>query len=95
MWLNDVNHSPKKKNSLIGLHAFTGNDSTSSFFRSGKLKYWGAMNSQEKFVYAFERLGNYQESINVVRHQMFMTKYVSDNKCIDMSALDPCPMLPM
>jgi hypothetical protein len=112
MWLNDVNHSPEKKNSLIGLHAFTGNDYTSSFFRRGKVKCWGVMKSQEKFVYAFERLGNewqlsselfalleefvchlygyHQKSINIVRHQMFMKKYASDNKCIDMSVLPPC-----
>ena len=111
MWINDVNHSPQEKNSLIGLLAFTRNNYTSSLFRRGKLKCWGAMNPQEKFVYAFERLGNewqlsselfalleefvchlygyHQKSMNIVRHQMFMEKYVSDNKCIDMSVLPP------
>ena len=48
----------QKKKALLGLHAFSGNDYVSSFFRKGKQAFWKAMSSEEEFVRLFTRLGS-------------------------------------
>ena len=46
-----------QKLSLIGFHAFTGNDYNSSFFRKGKQLCWKVLESKPKFVKTFCNLG--------------------------------------
>ena len=57
-WLSDVNLQENYRSSLIGFHAFTGNDYVSSFFRKGKQWCWKKMISEEKFVQCFIEFGD-------------------------------------
>ena len=56
-WLKDLSIDDSQSRAIIGMHAFSGNDYVSSFFRKGKKKCWQVMiqYSQES---AFEELGN-------------------------------------
>eukprot|EP00794_Sanderia_malayensis_P001870 gene1870-biopygen1697 len=49
--------SPIKRRAVVGLHAFSGNDYVSAFFRKGKKSPWKAMLKRQEFVNAFARLG--------------------------------------
>jgi hypothetical protein len=56
--LSDIEHlEPEIIDSLIGLHAFTGNDFASSFFKKGKPTCFKVLKSSSKFTAAFARLG--------------------------------------
>eukprot|EP00794_Sanderia_malayensis_P014842 gene14842-biopygen11931 len=58
MILSDIEIDECKKSSLIGFHAFTGNDYVSSFFRKGKAACWKVVNNNEKCVATFNSLGS-------------------------------------
>ena len=49
---------PEVKESLIGFHAFTGNDYVSSFYRKGKGVCWSALEKNPRFLPAFKDLGS-------------------------------------
>ena len=49
---------------LLGLHAFTGNDYVSTFFRKGKEKCWKVMRRSRKFEDTFGKLGKERELTN-------------------------------
>ena len=57
VWLNEVGHT-EYHHTLIGFHAFTGNDYVSTFFRKNKIVCWKHMAKNENFVEAFSSLGN-------------------------------------
>lgn len=57
LWLSDVDMSEDAKLSLIGFHAFTGNDYISSFFRKGKAVCWKVAEKNPRFLHAFKALG--------------------------------------
>ena len=46
------------KSSLIGFHAFTGNDCVSSIFRKSKKACWKVLRKNNRFVRAFSSLGS-------------------------------------
>lgn len=48
----------EKRKALIGLHAFSGNDYVSSFFRKGKMAVWKAMVKSQEFISFFAELGS-------------------------------------
>ncbi len=50
-----------QKKALIGLHAFTGNDIVSSFFRKGKPMCWNAIRNNRSFLRAFGQIGSSTE----------------------------------
>ena len=56
--------SAREKIALIGLHAFSGNDYVSAFFRKGKCAFWKAMLKQSQFLEAFCHLGKELEVTN-------------------------------
>ena len=56
IWLDEVAHNDYH-HTLIGFHAFTGNDFVSGFFRKGKLACWKTMLKNEQFINAFSSLG--------------------------------------
>ena len=43
---------------MLGLHAFTGNNYLSSFFRKGKERCWKLMQKYEEFEVCFTKLGS-------------------------------------
>ena len=47
----------EKKQALIGMHAFSGNDYASSFFKKGKLATWKVMLKSQEFIRLFAELG--------------------------------------
>ena len=49
--------SPEQKQALLGLHAFTGNDYVSSFFRRGKSLCWKLIQENAEFLEIFSELG--------------------------------------
>ena len=55
--LCDIAVSPLRASSTIGIHAFSGNDYMSSFFRKGKNICWEIMTKYTKFENCFAELG--------------------------------------
>ena len=51
----------EEKKAVVGLHAFSGNDYVSSFFRKGKKAFWKVMQKDQKYIRLFAELGNYSE----------------------------------
>ena len=51
----------EKKKALVGLHAFSGNDYVSSFFRKGMKAFWKVMLKHQEYIRLFAELGNYPE----------------------------------
>ena len=56
--LNEINLNDEIKMSLIGFHAFTGNDYVSSFYRKGKAACLRVLEKNPKFLKAFQDLGS-------------------------------------
>ena len=56
--LRSLQFSECKYSTMLGLHAFTGNDYLSSFFRKGKEKRWKLMQKYEEFEVYFTKLGS-------------------------------------
>ncbi len=46
-----------KRRAVIGLHAFSGNDYVSSFFRKGKVAFWQKMVKKTEYINLFADLG--------------------------------------
>ena len=55
--MSDVEIEEDNRNTLIGFHAFTRCDYTSSFFGKGKTTSWKKMNSKSRFKEVMTRLG--------------------------------------
>ena len=61
----DMSTSPlslAKRKALAGMHAFSGNDYISSFFRKGKLLVWKKIMAYPEFINTFSDLGNFNYS---------------------------------
>ena len=58
--------SATQREALLGLHAFSGNDYISSFFRKGKKACWKLLQGTEGFVTTFAELGTSSEPTNNV-----------------------------
>ena len=59
--------SVDKRNAIIGLHSFSGNDYVSCFFRKGKVTCWKKMCMRDEFITAHSTLGvGYQISDDVM-----------------------------
>ena len=56
--LNEINMDSEVKKSLIGFHAFTGNDYVSSFYQKRKFLCWKILEKNPKFLEAFQDLGS-------------------------------------
>ena len=56
--LRSLQFSECKYSAMLGLHAFTGNDYLSSFFRKGKGRCWKLMQKYEEFEVCFTKLGS-------------------------------------
>ena len=67
---------------MLGLHAFTGCDSTSSFMKKGKLRPIKIMKSDQRFMEAFQRLGTAAEITNgdIEIFEMFVIKLYGGKK---------------
>ena len=76
-------------NALLGLHVFTGCDTTSSFMRKGKVKPFKLMLTDSSFIQAFSQFGEEQvvseEKVNFLEHftcVMYGSKSTStENSC--------------
>jgi len=55
-----------QKRALLGIHAFSGNDYVSSFFRKGKKTWWTLIKDDENMQKVFAELGNEQQLSSVV-----------------------------
>lgn len=55
-----------QKQALLGIHAFSGNDYVSSFFRKGKKTWWKVVKDDENLLKVFAELGNEQHPSSVV-----------------------------
>ena len=49
--------SAEEKKALTGVHAFSGNDYVSSFFRKGKSAFWKLTSIKHEFLQLFGKLG--------------------------------------
>ena len=67
--------------SLIGLHVYSGCDSTSAFYRKGKKKAYDVMKSDPKFIKCFGNLGkSFTPSLELVEAlEEFTCKLYSDS----------------
>ncbi len=50
--------SDKEGKALLVVHAFSGNDYVSSFFRKGKQAFWKAVSKNTSFIELFAQFGN-------------------------------------
>ena len=46
-----------QRQALAGVHAFSGNDYVSCFFRKGKKKFWDLLTKHERFIQTFADSG--------------------------------------
>ena len=99
--LSSLQFSECKYSAVLGLHAFTGNDHLSSFFRKGKARCWKLMQKNEEFEVCFTKSGSEpnlsedifgvkSKSINEARWKIFEKKHKRHNKIIDLFLLPPC-----
>ena len=58
IWLGNIDISRSTRNSLLGFHAFTGNDYVSSLFKKGKSVCWKVLQRYSKFESPLSALGN-------------------------------------
>ena len=56
-WLSALLMEENHRSTLIGFHAFTGNDYVSSFFRKGKKVCWNTTVKEDIFIECFSELG--------------------------------------
>ena len=49
----------EQRRALAGMHAFSGNDYVSSFFRKGKIQVWKKILKNPQFIQVFGNLGNF------------------------------------
>ena len=56
--LSDIDMTDDEKKCLIGFHAFTGSDYTSTFFRKGKAICWEVLHNNSKSLQTFVTLGD-------------------------------------
>ena len=47
IYLSELNLTKSEKESLLGMHAFSGNDFMSSFFRKSKVHCWKIMKTSD------------------------------------------------
>ena len=57
IWLENLELSSNKCVAVLRLHAISGNDYISSFFKKGKDKCWKLLEKQEKFETSFANFG--------------------------------------
>ena len=104
--LNSINTDDEKKLALLGLHASTGNDYVSSFFRRKKEKSWKIIEKYSRFTTMFANLGNSWEtseedlkchlcrgkgkSVDELRYKKFENVYRTKNKIQDLSLFPTC-----
>ena len=55
--LTSCDLSRAQKQALLGMHAFSGNDYISSFFRKGKKAFWKIVKDRQEYIAAFSDLG--------------------------------------
>ena len=55
--LSSCELSSHQKEALLGMHAFTGNDYVSCFFRKGKKACWKLLKESQEFLATFSQLG--------------------------------------
>ena len=56
--INSCGLSDEQRSAIIGLHAFSGNDYLSSFFRKGNATCWKTMCKKADYIAAFSLLGS-------------------------------------
>ena len=86
MQLSNIEIKKDLVDTLIGFHAFTGNDYISSFFRKGTEKCWKLVKKAKKFQKAFSILGGNWEGSNnpVIMLEEFVCQlYGYQNKSTD------------
>ena len=81
--------SAEQSQALAGMHAFSGNDYISSFFRKGKLMIWKLLLKNDKFMEEFACLmyGDKKfKKVNELRSKLFQQKLAA----VDLISLPPC-----
>ena len=72
VWLNEVSNADYH-HTLIGFHAFTGNDYVSGFFRKAKLVCWKTMLANEQLINTFSLLGSDWNLADDIRNDLELT----------------------
>ena len=65
------------------VHAFSGNDYVSCFFRKGKKKFWDVLTKHEKFVQTFAGSGLFGRVMEETEQELeeFVCLIYGDKKC--------------
>eukprot|EP00794_Sanderia_malayensis_P008687 gene8687-biopygen6960 len=80
--------SVEKKKALIGIHAFSGNDYVSSFFRKGKVALWKAMLKRPEFIRLFADLGSCPVSESTIQGlEKFVCTFYGNQKISSVNEL--------
>ena len=90
-WLNDIVIEERYRETLLGFHAFTGNDYVSAFFRKGRKLCWNSMIRDEAFINVFSKIGENWNLSNVIKETLEMyvcNLYGSKRTSIDQARLE-------
>lgn len=78
-----------KRQALAGMHAFSGNDYISAFFRKGKKQVWKNLMKDEAFMETFSNLGLFGHIMEETRKDLerFVCYMYGDKKCTSVDEL--------
>ena len=78
-----------KRQALAGIHAFSGNDYISAFFRKGKRKFWKLLMENEEFIQTFTNLGLFGHVMEETRDELekFVCLVYGNGKCTSVDQL--------
>jgi len=78
-----TNLTQLQRQALAGVHAFSGNDYVSSFFRKGKKRFWDVLTKHETFVQTFANLGLFGHVMEETKQELeeFVCLIYGDSTC--------------
>ena len=81
--MSSTNLTQLQRQALACVHAFSGNDYVSCFFRKRKKKFWHVLTKQERFVQTFGDLGLFDHVMEETKQELeeFVCLIYGDKKC--------------
>ena len=68
--MSSTNLKQLQRQALTGVHAFSGNDYVSRFFRKGKKTFWDVLTKHERFVQIFADLGLFDHVVKETKQEL-------------------------
>ena len=68
--MSSTNLKQLQRQALTGVHAFSGNDYVSRFFRKGKKTFWDVLTKHERFAQIFADLGLFDHVVKETKQEL-------------------------